>query len=68
LPYLWFDTPNVRFLSISDFKTFVRKKNIRIVEAHYLGEKEMCISGRIYWLERHFCFNEQITGYETPAS
>ena len=40
LPYLWFDTPNVRFLSITDFKNFCAEKNIRIVEAHYLGEKE----------------------------
>jgi methionine biosynthesis protein MetW len=41
LPYLWFDTPNVRFLSISDFKNFCEEKNIRIVAAHYLGEKDM---------------------------
>ena len=41
LPYLWFDTPNVRFLSISDFKNFCEEKNIRIVEVHYLGEKEI---------------------------
>lgn len=41
LPYLWFDTPNVRFLSITDFKLFCDEKNIRIVEAHYLGEKEI---------------------------
>ncbi|HOC60433.1 MAG TPA: methionine biosynthesis protein MetW [Smithellaceae bacterium] len=40
LPYCWFDTPNVRFLSITDFKGFCEGKNIRIVEAHYLGEKE----------------------------
>jgi methionine biosynthesis protein MetW len=39
LPYLWYDTPNVRFLSITDFKDFCADKNIRIVEAHYLGEK-----------------------------
>ena len=39
LPYLWFDTPNVRFLSITDFKNFCEEKNIRIVKAHYLGEK-----------------------------
>jgi methionine biosynthesis protein MetW len=39
LPYLWYDTPNVRFLSITDFKDFCARKNIRIVEAHYLGEK-----------------------------
>lgn len=41
LPYLWFDTPNVRFLSITDFKLFCEEKNIRIVEAHYLGEQKI---------------------------
>jgi methionine biosynthesis protein MetW len=40
LPYLWFDTPNLRFLSITDFKDFCGEKNIGIIEAHYLGEKE----------------------------
>ncbi|MGB5218606.1 MAG: methionine biosynthesis protein MetW [Smithella sp.] len=39
LPYLWYDTPNVRFLSITDFKDFCAGKKIRIEEAHYLGEK-----------------------------
>jgi methionine biosynthesis protein MetW len=37
LPYLWFDTPNVRFLSISDFLDFCVQKKIRIQETHYLG-------------------------------
>jgi methionine biosynthesis protein MetW len=41
LPYLWFDTPNVRFLSITDFKDFCIEKNIMIEEAHYLGEKDI---------------------------
>ena len=41
LPYLWYDTPNVRFLSITDFKDFCAQKKIRIVEAHYLGDKTM---------------------------
>jgi methionine biosynthesis protein MetW len=41
LPYLWFDTPNVRFLSITDFRDFCTEKNILIEEAHYLGEKEI---------------------------
>jgi methionine biosynthesis protein MetW len=39
LPYSWFDTPNVRFLSIMDFKEFCFNKNIHIVNAYYLGEK-----------------------------
>jgi methionine biosynthesis protein MetW len=41
LPYLWFDTPNVRFLSIDDFRDFCAEKNIRIMEAHYLGESRI---------------------------
>jgi methionine biosynthesis protein MetW len=41
LPYLWFDTPNVRFLSITDFKDFCAEKKILIEEAYYLGENEI---------------------------
>jgi methionine biosynthesis protein MetW len=39
LPYRWFDTPNVRFLSIADFRDFCREKGLLIQEAHYLGER-----------------------------
>jgi methionine biosynthesis protein MetW len=39
LPYRWYDTPNLRFLSISDFQDFCREKNLKVREAHYLGEK-----------------------------
>jgi len=39
LPYSWFDTPNVRFLSVIDFREYCSEKNIRIIEAHYLGGK-----------------------------
>jgi len=41
LPYSWFDTPNVRFLSITDFREFCSEKDIRIVEAYYLGAKRV---------------------------
>ncbi|MDD5155123.1 MAG: methionine biosynthesis protein MetW [Candidatus Omnitrophica bacterium] len=41
LPYRWYDTPNLHFLGISDFKDFCRQKGIRILEAHYLGEKRI---------------------------
>ena len=41
LPYLWFDTPNVRFLSITDFKNFCAEKKIRIIGDHYLGKKKI---------------------------
>jgi len=39
LPYNWYDTPNLRFLSISDFKNFCKVKNIKILSAYYLGKK-----------------------------
>jgi methionine biosynthesis protein MetW len=38
LPYRWYDTPNVRFLSITDFKDFCREKGLVARETHYLGE------------------------------
>lgn len=38
LPYRWYNTPNLHFLSISDFKEFCSEKGISIVEEHYLGK------------------------------
>ena len=32
LPYDWYDTPNLRFLSIKDFRDFCRKHDIRIIK------------------------------------
>lgn len=37
LPYSWFNTPNIRFLGIKDFKEYCKKKNIHILSLHYLG-------------------------------
>ncbi len=37
LPYRWNDTPNVRFLSITDFRKFCAERSFRILETHYLG-------------------------------
>lgn len=39
LPYRWYNTPNLHFLSISDFKEFCSEKKIRICAAYYLGRK-----------------------------
>ena len=39
LPYLWYDTPNVRFLSIKDFRIFCAGEGLAILKAHYLGRK-----------------------------
>ncbi|RJP29608.1 MAG: methionine biosynthesis protein MetW [Candidatus Omnitrophota bacterium] len=41
LPYHWYDTPNLKFLSISDFKGYCREKKIKIVKAYYLGKKSL---------------------------
>jgi len=40
LPYHWYDTPNVRFLSISDFQSFCAEKGFAIRKACFLnGER-----------------------------
>ena len=42
LPYHWNDTPNIRFLSISDFRDYCNEKGLRILAARYLNaEKEI---------------------------
>lgn len=41
LPYRWYNTPNLHFLSISDFKEFCSEKNITIRDAYYLGRKSV---------------------------
>jgi methionine biosynthesis protein MetW len=45
LPYCWFETPNIRFLTIRDFMDYCAKKNISIEQQYYLGKK-----GRISFL------------------
>ncbi len=40
LPYRWYNTPNLHFLSISDFKEFCAEKDITIIKACYLGAKK----------------------------
>ncbi|OPY07405.1 MAG: hypothetical protein A4E68_01836 [Syntrophaceae bacterium PtaB.Bin095] len=37
LPHCWYETPNVRFLSIRDFGDFCRSKGLRVMKAVYLG-------------------------------
>lgn len=40
LPYRWYDTPNVRFLSISDFRSFCSEKGFAVEKARFLnGQK-----------------------------
>lgn len=44
LPYKWYNTPNVRFLSLKDFRSFCSEKGITIEKAHYLS------AGKEVWL------------------
>jgi methionine biosynthesis protein MetW len=40
LPYQWYDTPNIHFLSISDFINYCKTRKIRIEESFYLGKEK----------------------------
>jgi methionine biosynthesis protein MetW len=39
LPYEWYDTPNLHFLGISDFKKYCKKRNIQIENSSALTRK-----------------------------
>jgi methionine biosynthesis protein MetW len=41
LPFKWYDTPNLHFLSITDFKDFCEEKKIKILKAYYLGKDRL---------------------------
>ncbi|MEM2968703.1 MAG: methionine biosynthesis protein MetW [Candidatus Bathyarchaeia archaeon] len=44
LPYEWYNTPNLHFLSITDFKNYCKKKNITIKdEAFTAGNKKIML-------------------------
>ncbi|HVO32799.1 MAG TPA: methionine biosynthesis protein MetW [Elusimicrobiota bacterium] len=38
LPHRWYDTPNVRFLTVTDFKDYCRDRHYHIVDASYLND------------------------------
>ena len=37
LPYEWYDTPNLHFLSIADFRTYCKKRGFRIEKSVFIG-------------------------------
>jgi methionine biosynthesis protein MetW len=39
LPYSWYDTPNVHFLSIKDFRDYCKRKGFRVISARFLGNR-----------------------------
>ena len=40
LPYEWYDTPNLHFLSIADFIEYCTKRDIRIEQAAFIGKNK----------------------------
>jgi len=41
LPYHWYDSPNVHFLSIGDFRQYCKEQNITVVKSYYLGNNRL---------------------------
>jgi methionine biosynthesis protein MetW len=37
LPYQWYETPNLHFLSISDFRDYCKRQDIRIKRSAFIG-------------------------------
>lgn len=52
LPYRWYDTPNVHFLSVKDFRDYCIEKNINVEKVFYLGQK-----GQVRILPNLFAMN-----------
>ena len=49
LPYEWYDTPNLHFLSIADFKDYCRKSEIRIEKAVFIAkDKEVSVLPNLF--------------------
>jgi len=38
LPYEWYDTPNLHFLSVADFKDYCKKRNITIESSAFISK------------------------------
>ena len=47
LPYEWYETPNLHFLSISDFRDYCRKQNIRIRRMAFFSNDGMIVMTNI---------------------
>lgn len=39
LPYQWYDTPNIHFMTVKDFQNLCREQGIKVLEQRYFGEK-----------------------------
>lgn len=41
LPYKWYQTPNLHFLSLTDFVVFCREENIKIIDSFFLKNEKI---------------------------
>jgi methionine biosynthesis protein MetW len=41
LPHEWYRTPNLRFLSVKDFRKFCVQKSYKVLESRFLGKKTL---------------------------
>jgi methionine biosynthesis protein MetW len=41
LPYRWYNTPNLHFLTIIDFRLYCIERRIKILNTHYLGNDKI---------------------------
>lgn len=41
LPHLWYNTPNLHFLTISDFEQFTRTRKITVLKRYYFSGKSL---------------------------
>jgi methionine biosynthesis protein MetW len=64
LPNMWYDTPNLHFLSISDFVDYCGQQNITIEKAIFLsGEKKVTFLPNLFALTGIFL----ISGHYSPG-
>lgn len=47
LPYEWYNTPNIRLMTIKDFRVLCRENGIKIIGETFLGEDGEKIGGRL---------------------
>jgi methionine biosynthesis protein MetW len=43
LPFEWYNTPNIRLMSVKDFREFCKKNKIKILKEYFLGESGLFI-------------------------
>lgn len=41
LPYMWYNTPNVHFISIKDFRNYCGKRGFRVMESAFISKERI---------------------------